>query len=404
MTKHLPNVKGGVPWLKDRLIFLTVHGSQAYGTSLPTSDLDLKGVAIPPVEYFHGCFKRFDQAEFKAPDAVVYGLQKFLNLAADCNPNIIEVLWTSEDEHLYQTPLGEMLLDNRELFLSKKAKHTFSGYAMSQLKRIRTHQHWLRNPAEEEPQRKDFGLPEVASISKNQMGALHKFVQTRMDSWDVDWAVISDPDRLPFQEAMRSTLVDMGVASTDERWWAAAHQIFGTPRRSFGEFFRSLFGKGSKLGQDTNFLDLLQREKRYQDAQRNWKQYHDWKKNRNPTRAALEAESGYDRKHAMHLVRLMRMGEEILTTGKVHVRRPDAEELLEIRNGAWTFDQLLEWAESQDAKLTELYKTSTALPHKPDHARLDALCMQLVEKGLSMGSFVETATERDWSQRGLAPR
>ena len=125
--------------MNSRVIYLTVHGSRAYGTSTPTSDLDLKGVAIPPPEYFHGFSKTFNQAKFKEPDAVVYGIRKFFKLAADCNPNIIEVLWTDSSDHLLRTPLGETLLKYKEDFLSKKAKFTFTGYAVSQLRRIKTH-------------------------------------------------------------------------------------------------------------------------------------------------------------------------------------------------------------------------------------------------------------------------
>ncbi|MDP2647726.1 MAG: nucleotidyltransferase, partial [Candidatus Yanofskybacteria bacterium] len=88
--------------------------------------------------------------------------------------------------------------------------------------------------------------------------------------------------------------------------------------------------------------------------------------------------SGYDRKHAMHLVRLMRMCREILTDGKVIVRRPDREELLAIRNGAWEYDQLIEWADRQDAEMTDLVEKSK-LRKSPDRTYLDELCRVVVE-------------------------
>ncbi len=73
-------------------------------------------------------------------------------------------------------------------------------------------------------------------------------------------------------------------------------------------------------------------------------------------------------KHAMHLVRLLRMGHEVLKTGQLLVKRPDAEELLNIRRGAWTwtYDQLVEYAEFMDNEArTTLYQASS-LPNKPD--------------------------------------
>ena len=83
----------------------------------------------------------------------------------------------------------------------------------------------------------------------------------------------------------------------------------------------------------------------------------------------------------MHLVRLLRMCREILTEGVVRVKRPDAAELREIRNGAWSYDRLIEWAKGEDAALEAVYKTST-LPREPDRAAIDALCVALTEEGL----------------------
>src|SRR5690606_9857781 len=115
---------------------------------------------------------------------------------------------------------------------------------------------------------------------------------------------------------------------------------------------------GRAVGYDENFLELLERERAYQSKQREWEQYQHWKKTRNPARHALEEKYGFDTKHAMHLVRLMRMCREILETGKVLVKRPDAEELLSIRNGAWSYEQLEEWAAREDKALEEVMRAS----------------------------------------------
>jgi hypothetical protein len=83
----------------------------------------------------------------------------------------------------------------------------------------------------------------------------------------------------------------------------------------------------------------------------------------------------------MHLVRLLRMCREILAEGRVVVRRPDAEELLAIRSGAWPYERLIEWAKAEDQALTELMRTSP-LPREPDRAAIDRLCVELTEEGL----------------------
>lgn len=124
----------------------------------------------------------------------------------------------------------------------------------------------------------------------------------------------------------------------------------------------SLAGDGYEFG--TEVMRTLDAEKRYALALKQWQQYQRWQRERNPARAELEAKFRYDPKHAMHLVRLLRMCEEILSGRGVLVRRPDAEELRAIRQGAWSYEQLVEWAEAQDAKCAALYETSP-LPHSP---------------------------------------
>lgn len=349
--------KGNLVWLVSRTILFARHGSHAYGLNLPTSDEDFKGVAIPPREYHFGFANRFEQAESNDPDLVIYDLKKFMGLAADCNPSIIELLWTPP---LYATPLGEKLSAARGLFLSKKAKHTFSGYALAQLKRIRTHHRWLESPPAAPPVRADFGLPDRTVIPKDQLAAAQAAITKKLAHWELDF--LDDVDassRILLQNKMAELLAEMKV-STEERWQGAART----------------------LGYDENFLALLDRERRYTAAQREWEQLQHWKATRNAKRAELEAKHGYDVKHAMHLVRLLRMCREILSTGEVIVKRPDREELLAIRNGAWSYEQLVGWAEEEDKALDALYVSST-LPHAPDRAALDRLCVELVEASLA---------------------
>jgi hypothetical protein len=315
---------GTLTWIPQRTIFLTRAGSHAYGLATPESDLDLRGVVIPPKEYFLGFAQRFEQAESTDPDLVLYDIRKFFQLAAACNPSIIELLWTGTEDHLLVTPLGERLLANRSLFLSRRAKHTFSGYAVAQLKRIKTHRRWLTHPPTHKPTRAEFGLPETSALSADILGAIEA----------VERQAVQDLSAFP------------------------AH-----------------------------VMDLYRRERAYQNALREWQQYEHWKTHRNPKRAALEARIGFDGKHASHLVRLLRMCREILETGSVIVKRPDRDDLLAIREGAWSYEQLVEWSEQEDQALEEVAKRSP-LPPTPDSRKLDALCMAMVEEalGLTFGS------------------
>jgi uncharacterized protein len=351
---------GNLTWLPARTIYLARHGSHAYGTSLPTSDEDFRGVTVAPAEYYLGALQRFEQAECKTPDLVVFDLRKFISLASQCNPNVIEILFVDDADRLQVTPLGERLLAMRELFLTRRVRHTFSGYAASQLKRIRVHYRWLRNPPSAPPTRAQFDLPEFTLIPADQLAAARAAVQKKLDSWSTDYLDGLDPDvRIAITGKLNEQLAEMGIATREELWPAAARTV----------------------GVSDNLIDVMARERRYETAKREWDHFQTWRKQRNPARAELEERFGYDTKHAMHLVRLLRMCREILTTGKVVVRRPDAAELLAIRAGAWEYERIVEWAEREDQALQDVAAQS-ALPKAPDVHRIDAACVEIMQEAL----------------------
>ena len=120
-----------------------------------------------------------------------------------------------------------------------------------------------------------------------------------------------------------------------------------------------------------------QAHQQYRAAQRRWTSFVTLAERRNPARAALERAHGYDTKHAMHLVRLMRMGIEALTHGDLRVRREDAEALCAIRDGALSFEELLAEAERLTGDM-ERAALTTQLPKTVDTATVDALALNLM--------------------------
>ncbi len=297
-------------------IYETVHGSTAYGLDRPGSDVDLKGVVVGPSAWYFGYQKPPEQIDV-TPDHVLYEVRKFVRLASQANPTLIEVLWTAPRFHTVVTAAGERLVDARAAFLSKRIKDSFSGYAVGQLKRIRTHRKWLLEPPTAAPTRADYGLPDRSLAPKDQLGAAQALNE-------------------------RGDLADQVSA---------------------------------------NFLHMLERERAYRAARAHFKQYQHWLKHRNPQRAALEAAHGYDTKHAMHLVRLLRMALEITSTGEVSVQRDDRDELLAVRDGAWSYDQLIEHADGLKDAVDAATKDSP-LPDEVDHDALQALCVSLVDDAL----------------------
>ena len=87
-------------------------------------------------------------------------------MCAGANPNILELLYVPISRTLYSSNIWERILDNRNLFLSKKVKHTFTGYAISQIKAIERHRRWFINPPSHKPMRSEYGLGDVPIISE----------------------------------------------------------------------------------------------------------------------------------------------------------------------------------------------------------------------------------------------
>lgn len=340
---------------KDFLIFKCTAGSHAYGMNTETSDMDERGVFIAPPEFVISCIQKVEQIEDPKHDDVVYELRKFLKLAAACNPNIIELLFTDEGNIKFIDPAFRVFRDYRHIFLSKKARHTFAGYAHAQLHRIKGHHKWIMQPQKEKsPSIIDYCRlikNGVVITDANQIRELATECFLVETFGTTQFRVFSSPDY--FKEKL-------GFFTADEK------QV-----RPINVHDDVLISKAKYIGFLLINLDQFKKDHRL------WKDYWDWKKNRNEQRAELEAKYKFDTKHASHLVRLLRMCEEILTHGKVIVRRPDAAELLAIRNGEFDYEWLIKWAEDMDNKLNTLYETSP-LPYSADYKAIDELYREVV--------------------------
>lgn len=123
------------PNLSSNIILLGLGGSHAYGMETPTSDLDIRGVAVNSRRNILTGVD-FEQVVETNTDTTIYSFDKIVNLLCSCNPNTIELLGLKPEHYLYLTPEGKALVDNRKLFLSKRAIHSFGGYANSQLRRM----------------------------------------------------------------------------------------------------------------------------------------------------------------------------------------------------------------------------------------------------------------------------
>ena len=338
-------------------VFETLGGSHAYGTNTVGSDIDYRGVCIPKDPAYYVGSKVFEQKDNEWPedeDKVIFDFRKAVKLMADGNPNMVDLLFTDERHWLMCEDSWRKVVEKRDLFLSKKMRFTYGGYAYQQLKRIERHRGYLINPPSHKPTRKEFDLPEKKLVSKEQMG-------------EFQWLLAK-----VLQDG-----IELMKVSPETRQELYGINYIGAVQAGIPEEAAQVVKK--LTGASDSFIEVIFKEKRYDNAMKGWNAYQNWKKKRNPKRQVLESKYGYDTKHAMHLVRLMRMGVEILGEGKVLVSRPDAKELLAIRNGAWTYDKVVEFAAEYDKKLDALYKTSS-LPKDPPRDKIDDLCVSIVKE------------------------
>lgn len=149
------------PYVPSSVQYEVLMGSEAYGVASGQSDRDIYGFCVPPksIVFPHTAgeiqgfgrqpkrFGQFDDHHIKDPeglggkgveyDFAVYNIVKYFALCMECNPNMIDSLFVPERCVLFITKIGHMVRDQRRLFLTKKAWHTFKGYAFSQVKKMR---------------------------------------------------------------------------------------------------------------------------------------------------------------------------------------------------------------------------------------------------------------------------
>lgn len=128
--------------VEEQSILVGYRGSIALGMYIPKEregidDKDVMGIIIPPKRFFYG-MGRFEQIdEFVDEwDFVLYEIRKMFSLLAKANPNVLSLLWIDKTDYIKVTPLGQKIIDARDLFSTKRAFYSFGGYAHAQLSQM----------------------------------------------------------------------------------------------------------------------------------------------------------------------------------------------------------------------------------------------------------------------------
>ena len=313
--------------LGKHVILLGLSGSYSYGTNNENSDIDVRGVTLNRKSDLIG-LTHFEQYVDTQTDTTIYGFMKMITLLLSCNPNTIELLGLNKEHYLYLHPLGQELIDNAHLFLSKRAIHSFGGYADAQLRRLQNAMARDTYPQREKEQH-------IFNSVKNAMYDFRKRYE-------------------PFENGAIRIYTDKAVHPDFETEIFVDANLSHYPLRDY----KNIWNEMHNIVKDYDKL-----------GKRNHKK-----------------DDNHLNKHAMHLIRLFMMAIDILEKGEIRTYRKEEHALLNnIRNGRYqkedgTFrEEFYELLSDYERKLDEA-AAHTALPDEPDMTRVQAYVMAVNEK------------------------
>ena len=318
------------PILGKNIFYLTLGGSRSYGTNLPDSDYDLRGGYIESPRSLFALQKQQEEFVDENTDTCLYGLRKLAKLLESCNPNVIEMLGTRNEDVVYMSEIGKELRDNYRLFLSKRAFYTFSGYATQQLRRL---QNALARDQYTQPEKEEHIRK---SISVDILTSGEPFN-----------AYMLDPEQANKNESQFN--ISLNVCSSNNEEFETEIFIDGMMKHLP---LREYVKLNSKLANTIkNYGLLTQRNKKKDEAHLN--------------------------KHAMHLIRLYYMGIDILKNQEIVTYREKEHDLLmSIRNGELPFEKVLAMQERLEREMNDAHRKST-LPDQVESKKIDDLLMSV---------------------------
>ena len=315
------------PHLGKHIILLGLAGSYAYGTNQENSDIDVRGVTLNRRSDLIG-MTSYDQYTDKNTDTVIYAFNKIIRLLLECNPNTCELLGLNEEHYLYLSPIGRELLDNRRLFLSRRAIQSFGGYADQQLRRLQNALAWDRMASEERERH----------IYNSVKNAMYEFKERyRITDYGslniyIDEAENPEMDTEIFLDALVSHY----------------------PLRDY----RNIWGEMNNIVKEYDKIGKRNRKK----------------------------DDNHLNKHAMHLIRLFMMAIDILEKEDIITYRKDEHELLmKIRRGEFQKEdgtyrtEFYEILADYEKRLHEA-AANTSLPEEPDYERVQEFVMSVNER------------------------
>ena len=344
-----------IDWIKNNglLIFEVITGSKSYGLDTTTSDTDIKGVFVLPKNMFYS-LEHTAQVNNETNDIVYYELKRFMELLSKSNPNILEMLSVPDKCVLQKHPIMNML--QPEMFLSKQCEQSFANYAFTQIKKAYGLEKKIVQPMDEERK----SILDFCFVYENKEAIpLKKFIYEKG------------------LEQNRLGLTAIAHLRDCYNLYYSMEYLYSGVVRKDNATGVSL----SSIPKGENAIALLYFNKDgYSVYCKQYKEYWDWVGMRNEKRYKTTITHGkkYDSKNMMHVFRLLLMAKEIAFQGKLNVFRADRDFLLEIKEGKFEYNELVQKAEALKEELPLLYQQSD-LQDEPNVERINSVLIKIRE-------------------------
>ena len=358
-------------------LLIVIRGSHAYGTNIETSDIDYSGVYIQSMDDIIGT-KYKEQINDDKNDTVFYEIRRFLELTASNNPTILELLNSPTECIIYKHPLFDIILNNRDSFITKTCAKSFGGYAIQQIKKAKG-QDKKQNWEKERITRKspiDFCY---IHFGEKSISLVEWLKENHMDQ------KFCGLSKVPHSRDTYALFYDKTASSMFSIFIPAKKRISAKKIHNL----MSLFGKSKLMGfkgisfEDSNDIRLssipLDCPKKYFKGHisynkdgytthcNDYNSYQIWLKNKNEQRwiDVKSHNQKIDGKNLMHCRRLLTMAKEIAQGKGIIVKRPDVDVLLSIRRGEVDLKTLIDVSENDISEMDILFKESK-LPDNVD--------------------------------------
>lgn len=318
--------------LKEKKLILLecISGSKAYNLATSTSDTDIRGVYFLPKQYYYSLDYQA-QISNETNDIVFYEIGRFIELLLKSNPSCLELLATPKEFILYKSPLLNDL--NLSDFLTKEVKNTFSGYALSQIKKAK-------------------------GLNKKFLNPMDKVRKTVIDFC----YILEEEKAIPFKTWIDSKPFkqeQLGLSKMQHSKDLFA--LYYNPKKFYNGIIKSNLNNDMRLSEipkdEKPIAYLIFQKDEYSTYCKNYKEYWEWMALRNENRYTTNREHGknYDSKNMMHTIRLLKVVKELLAIGKFNLKRTeDREELLAIKNGRFNYEEIIEMAEKLKIEIESL--------------------------------------------------